>query len=146
MSKTPSKKSFSELAAIMATLRGPQGCPWDREQTHASLLPYLFSEAEEVKEAVENRDWENLEEELGDILLQVLFHSQIATEAGRFTIDDVIHGIAEKLTRRHPHVFGSKKLSTPEEVYLQWEQIKKQEKKDKASKKKKSPSARKPHR
>lgn len=123
---------FPELVRIMVRLRGPQGCPWDRHQTHESLLQYLFSEANEVKEAVEKQDWENLEEELGDVLLQVVFHSQLASERGLFTIDDVIAGINRKLKRRHPHVFGGRKLNTPEEVYTQWEAIKRQEKKKKA--------------
>lgn len=119
---------FLELVSIMDRLRGPKGCPWDKHQTHESLLPHLFSEAKEVQEAVKKQDWENLEEELGDILLQVVFHSQVAREDGRFTIADVIRGISKKLKRRHPHVFGRKKVSTSEEVVRQWDEIKKREK------------------
>lgn len=122
------EKLFTELVAIMSRLRGPEGCPWDKHQTHGSLMKYLFSEANEVKQAVKKSDWKNLEEELGDVLLQVVFHAQLAREKGRFTIDDVIRGINEKLRRRHPHVFGGKKLSTPGQVYKQWEEIKRQEK------------------
>ena len=112
----------------MRRLHGPKGCPWDRKQTHRSLLPYLFEEAKEVKQAVRKKDWVNLEEELGDVLLQVIFHSQIAEESGRFDINDVINVITKKLVRRHPHVFKGKKLNTPEEVVKQWKEIKKKEK------------------
>lgn len=137
----PSKSSaklFAELVAIMAQLRGPNGCPWDKHQTHASLLQYLFSEADEVRQAVKKRDWENLEEELGDVLLQVVFHAQVAEEKGLFTISDVVAGINRKLIRRHPHVFGGMKLATPEEVIRTWKEIKRQEKKEKRLQKKAS--------
>jgi tetrapyrrole methylase family protein/MazG family protein len=126
---------FLELVEIMEILRGPDGCPWDKHQNHKSLIKYLFSEAKEVKSAIKKKDWKNLEEELGDILLQVVFHSQIAKENRLFDINKVIKGLNNKLKRRHPHVFGTKKLSTPEEVYLQWEKIKKLEKKSKLFKK-----------
>lgn len=132
-SSTKAEHLFGELIAIMAKLRSPDGCPWDKHQTHTSLLPYLFSEAEEVRQAVKKRDWKNLEEELGDMLLQIVFHSQVASESGRFDIAGVVEGINRKLIRRHPHVFGGKKLSTPEEVRDLWETIKKQEKKEKAA-------------
>src|SRR5690349_2199076 len=101
-------KSFSQLAKVMAKLRSQKGCPWDRKQTHESLLKYLDEEAKEVKQSIRKKDWDNLEEELGDVLLQVLFHAQIAKEAGRFTIEDVVRGLSRKLTLRHPHVFGYK--------------------------------------
>lgn len=123
---------FGELAAIMARLRGPEGCPWDKRQDHRSLLPYLFSEANEFKLAVRKHDWANMEEELGDILLQVVFHSRLAEEEGAFSLADVVSGINRKLIRRHPHVFGGKKLSTANEVRRQWEEIKRQEKKNAA--------------
>lgn len=108
----------------MATLRAPGGCNWDRRQTHKSLLPYLIEETYEVVEAIENEDSEHLCEELGDLLIQVVFHAQIAEEAGEFTIDDSIENINEKLIRRHPHVFGDKKDLDPQQVRDQWEKIK----------------------
>ena len=122
---------FDELISVMATLRGKDGCPWDKHQDHSSLLPYLFSEADEVKQAVKKKDWDNLKEELGDILLQVVFHSQIAKENGLFDINGVINTLVRKLKRRHPHVFGGKKLTHPHEVVAQWEKIKKREKRNK---------------
>lgn len=122
------ERLFGDLVAIMAKLRGPGGCPWDKHQTHGSLLKYLFEEAGEVKQAVRKKDWRNLEEELGDVLLQVVFHSQLACEDGRFDIRGVVKSINEKLRRRHPHVFGGNKLRTPGQVYKQWKEIKKQEK------------------
>ena len=130
------ERLFSKLLSIMATLRGKNGCPWDKHQDHKSLIPYMFSEANEVKQAIRKQDWENLKEELGDLLLQIVFHSQIAKEKGIFDISDVIHGINSKLRRRHPHVFGGKKLRTPEEVYVQWEEIKRREKLNKFPSKK----------
>lgn len=126
-----SGRLFTQLVRIMARLRGPDGCAWDKHQDNTSLLPYLFSEAHEVKRAVKKKDWKNLEEELGDVLLQVIFHSRIAEEDNRFTIADVIRGINAKLKRRHPHVFCSRKNLTPDEVHRQWEEIKRQEKKNK---------------
>jgi tetrapyrrole methylase family protein / MazG family protein len=120
---------FNELVKIMARLRGPDGCPWDKHQDHSSLIKYLFSEANEVKLAVKKKDWKNLEEELGDVLLQVVFHSQIAKEKGLFDINGVIRSINEKLIRRHPHVFSNKnKCLSPKDVVKQWKEIKKQEK------------------
>ena len=103
---------FSKLIDLMAALRAPNGCPWDRKQTHESLKPYLLEEAYEVLETIDHRDTAKLKEELGDVLLQVIFHSQIATEAGTFTVDDVIDHLAAKLVRRHPHVFGGDRKST----------------------------------
>jgi tetrapyrrole methylase family protein / MazG family protein len=122
--KQTHKQLFDELIGIMSRLRGPEGCPWDKHQDHKTLLKYLFSEAREVKEAVKNNDLENLKEELGDILLQVVFHSQIAKENGAFDISDVIDGINKKLIRRHPHVFGDEKLKTPKDVLRRWKEIK----------------------
>ncbi|OGS13371.1 MAG: nucleotide pyrophosphohydrolase [Elusimicrobia bacterium RIFOXYA2_FULL_58_8] len=112
----------------MGILLGPGGCPWDRRQTHATLLRYLREEAGEVSRAVRRRDWDNLKEELGDVLLQVVFHAALARRAGRFTLGDVIQTINSKMVRRHPHVFGGKKLGTPAEVLRQWKRIKLAEK------------------
>ena len=134
MKKNKTASLFTELVSIMSRLRGPGGCPWDKHQTHKSLLYYLFSEADEVKKAVRKKDWENLKEELGDVLLQVVFHSRIAEESGLFDISGVIESINKKLIRRHPHVFGGKKLKTPGEVYRQWTEIKKKEKLQKLQK------------
>ena len=127
----PTQTGFDRLVQIMAALRAPDGCPWDRKQTHDSLKPYLLEETYEVLETIDQQDMVKLREELGDLLLQILFHAQIATEQGRFTIEDVMGLLADKLIRRHPHVFnksasGQDSLS-PEEVYGKWEQIKRQE-------------------
>jgi MazG family protein len=118
---------FEELLAIMTRLRGPDGCPWDRAQTPASLKPHLIEEAYEVLEAIEAGAPESLEEELGDVLLQVVFHAQIATERGDFTIADLLGRLNSKLIGRHPHVFGSASAGTADEVLAQWEIIKSQE-------------------
>jgi len=112
----------------MATLRGPNGCPWDKQQDFNSLKPMLVEEVYEVLEAVENNDFEGLSEELGDVLLHVLFNAQLAREAGQFDIDSVIDQISSKLVRRHPHVFAGESAATPEEVIKNWEAIKAQEK------------------
>ena len=119
---------FAGLVEILARLRAADGCPWDREQTHESLLKHLLEESVEVVEAVRAKDDANLAEELGDVLLQVIFHAQIASEAGRFTIDDVVRSISEKMVRRHPHVFGDAVAETSEAVHAQWEVIKAAEK------------------
>ena len=118
---------FGELVQIMARLRGENGCPWDREQTHASIKPYLLEETYEVLESIDENDPAKLEEELGDLALQIVFHAQMADEAGLFTIADVLRGINEKLRRRHPHIFGDVKADTAQEVLFNWEQIKKVE-------------------
>ena len=118
---------FGELVQIMARLRGENGCPWDREQTHASIKPYLLEETYEVLESIDENDPVKLEEELGDLALQVVFHAQMADEADLFTIADVLRGINEKLRRRHPHIFGDVKADTAQEVLFNWEQIKKLE-------------------
>ncbi|MCB2200764.1 nucleoside triphosphate pyrophosphohydrolase [bacterium] len=112
------------LREVMRLLREPGGCPWDRAQTHESLRPYLLEEAYEALEAVDQGDLDGLREELGDILLQIVFHSRIAEEENRWELADVIRGIREKMIRRHPHVFGDMALETPDEVRDEWEKIK----------------------
>ncbi len=127
-----SARRFAALLNIMDRLLGPNGCPWDRKQTHSTLVKYLREEAGEVALAVRKKDWKNLEEELGDVLLQVVFHAALAEKAGRFNINGVLDGINSKLKRRHPHVFGNgKRLHSPRAVLLQWDEIKKAEKKKK---------------
>ncbi len=122
-------EGVSRLIRVMERLRSPDGCPWDRKQTHKSLERYILEEAYEVVDAIHSGDHAHLKEELGDLLLQVVFQAQIASEEGRFTIDDVADGIADKLIRRHPHVFGEKEgITTPEEVEVAWEEIKRAEK------------------
>ena len=125
---TTRKYDFNDLIEIIAQLRGPGGCPWDIEQTHESLKKCLQEEAGEVMEAIDNKDDANLCEELGDLLLQVVMHAQIASETGRFTMDDVIQGVSAKMVRRHPHVFGDAKASNSEESLNLWAEIKRQEK------------------
>lgn len=127
--KSSEKSSMQELVEIMARLRGPNGCPWDREQSHLSLRPNLVEETYEVLEAIDNQDMPLLQEELGDLLLQIVFHAQLASEAGFFDIDEVIKGINAKLIRRHPHIFGETKVDGVAGVLEKWEQIKQQEKK-----------------
>lgn len=126
--------TFSDLTNIIAELRSDHGCPWDREQTFVSLKKCLADETEEVFQAIDNQDMENLCEELGDVLLQVILNSQIAREQGLFTIDDVIDGLCRKMIRRHPHVFGDAKAKTPEEGRALWNEIKRQEKAQRAAK------------
>src|SRR5262249_54122573 len=109
-------KRFERAVSIMERLRAPGGCPWDREQTFDSIKPYTLEETYEVLEAIDNRDWVELRGELGDLLLQVLFYSQMAKEQGLFSLDDVLEGLAEKLVNRHPHVFGEGKAETSAEV------------------------------
>jgi len=120
---------FERAVAIMARLRAPGGCPWDREQNFDSIKPYTLEETYEVLEAIDKRDWEELPGELGDLLLQVLFYAQMAKEDGTFSIDQVLDRLSEKLVRRHPHVFGDVKAETTGEVLRNWEAIKAQEKK-----------------
>lgn len=121
--------SFAALENIIARLRAPDGCPWDRKQTHASIKPYLIEEAYEVLQALDEESSGKLCEELGDLLLQILLHAQIASEAREFEMKDVIHGIATKLIRRHPHVFGESDVNDAEEVALEWEVLKQDERK-----------------
>ena len=125
-----SASSFAELVAIMARLRAPDGCPWDREQTHASLQPYLLEEAYEALEAIDDEDDGELCKELGDVLLQIVFHAQIAAEENRFTIEDVGRAIVDKLIRRHPHVFGDAEVDGSGQVVRNWEQIKREERQE----------------
>jgi len=124
-------EKFEKLVKIMATLRGPNGCPWDKQQDFNSLKPMLVEETYEVLEAIDNQDFDGLAEELGDLLLHVVFHSHLGKETGAFDINTVIDKISEKLVRRHPHVFGDESASTPEEVIRNWEAIKAQEKAEK---------------
>ena len=119
---------LQRLVELMATLRGPDGCPWDRKQTPESLKPFLVEECYEVVDAIEEGVPAKVRDELGDLLFQIIFHARIAEEAGQFTINDVITAIHEKMTRRHPHVFGDDKLSTDKEVLSNWEEIKRKEK------------------
>ncbi len=122
---------FDELIQIMSRLRGEEGCPWDKQQTHESLKPYLIEESHEVLEAIDLKDPRHLTEELGDLLLQVVFHAQIAKEKGDFSSDDVLKGLVEKLKNRHPHVFGGASAETAEEVLRDWEKNKMKEKEGK---------------
>ena len=121
---------FDSLESIVARLRAPDGCPWDREQSHASIKPYLIEEAYEVLQALDDENSDKLCEELGDLLLQIMLHAQMAREAGEFDIGDVIRGISTKLINRHPHVFGESKADNAEEVALEWEVMKQDERKE----------------
>ena len=123
--------AFTRLVDIMARLRGPGGCPWDREQTPESLRPYLLEEVYEVLEALDRGDASATRDELGDLLLQIVFQSQLAAEAGRFTVADVATAIAEKLVRRHPHVFGDVQVRDADEVVRNWRRIKAEERRAK---------------
>jgi MazG family protein len=120
-------ESFTRLVEIISTLRAPGGCPWDREQTHESLKPMMLEEAYEVVEAIDEGDDDELKGELGDLLLQVVFHSQIAAEENRFDVDDVVDRVTSKMINRHPHVFGEEKAETSTEVLRNWEAIKEAE-------------------
>ena len=120
---------FERAVQIMARLRAPDGCPWDREQTFDTIKPYTLEETYEVLEAIDNRDWHELTGELGDLLLQILFYSQMAGEEGHFAIDDVLDRLSNKLVDRHPHVFGNVKADTAAEVLRNWEALKAEEKK-----------------
>ncbi|SHH20655.1 nucleoside triphosphate pyrophosphohydrolase [Thermosipho atlanticus] len=117
-------EKFEKLLKIMEILRGPNGCDWDKSQTHETLIPYLIEESYEFIDEIRNKNYDNMKEELGDILLQIVFHSQIAKENNKFTIDDVLDILIEKLIRRHPHVFGNAKGYS----YARWEEIKAKEK------------------
>src|SRR4029077_8029752 len=123
----PTGEKFERAVNIMARLRAPGGCPWDREQTFDSIKPYTLEETYEVFEAIENRDWQELPGGLGDLLLQVLFYAEMAREAGYFSIDDVVDRLSDKLVKRHPHVFGDTKADSSHEVVRNWEALKKAE-------------------
>jgi MazG family protein len=124
----PARRSFDDLVAIMDRLRDPGGCPWDREQTFATLRGYLVEECYEAVDALDRDDRAGLQEELGDLLLQVVFLARLAREEGAFDAGDVVEGIASKLVRRHPHVFGDERADSSDEVLKRWEEIKKEEK------------------
>ncbi len=119
--------NFEELCSIIARLRAPDGCPWDREQTHASLKKHMIEEAYEAAEAIDSGSGTKMADELGDVLLQVVLHAQIGAEAGEFTIDDVTDAVCRKMIERHPHVFGDKSADTSEKVIDRWEEIKRQQ-------------------
>lgn len=121
------------MVEIVAKLRSPEGCPWDRKQDRESLKPYLVEEFYEVIDAIEDNDVDGIREELGDLLFQIVLHSQLSKEEGRFNINDVVEGIATKMVRRHPHVFGGEKLKTAEDVTEWWDEHKKKEGKNKKS-------------
>ncbi len=124
----PASTKFLELKEVFKILHGPRGCLWDKEQTHESLLKYLKEESDEFIHAVRKKDYSHMKEELGDILIQVMFHSQIASKQNRFDVEDVIDYLIKKLKRRHPHVFGKVKVSSSKEVIRNWNRIKKMEK------------------
>ena len=126
--ETDKKYTYEDFLDIIAQLRAPGGCPWDQKQTHESLRDCLLEESQEVLDAIDNKDDDNLCEELGDVLLQVVMHAQIAAEEGRFTMDDVVQCVSEKMIRRHPHVFGGIKVDSVEEGLDLWNAIKAQEK------------------
>jgi tetrapyrrole methylase family protein / MazG family protein len=128
MQANAEQNKFDRLMEIMRKLRAPGGCPWDAEQTHESLKRYLLEEAYEVIEAIDTNDTALLKEELGDLMLQPVFHAAIAEESGAFTMDEVLDAISEKLIRRHPHVFGEEIIESSEAQIANWEKIKKQEK------------------
>lgn len=127
MSATNGESTFAQLVSVMARLRGSDGCPWDREQDHVTLKPYLLEETYEVLDAIDAGDDADLCGELGDVLLQVVFHAQVASETDRFTVDDVCRAIVDKLIRRHPHVFAELHVDDAGEVLRNWEQIKLEE-------------------
>src|SRR6202034_3294443 len=129
ISMSTTGERFERAVAIMERLRAPGGCPWDREQTFDSITPYTLEETYEVLEAIDNRDWPELTGELGDLLLQVLFYSQMAREEGHFSVDDVLERLSTKLVDRHPHVFGEVKADTSADVLRNWETLKAEEKK-----------------
>ncbi len=133
MKKTPEKaqKLLKDMLEILETLRGEAGCPWDRKQTHQSLKSHLIEESYEVMEALDEKNPTHLKEELGDLLLQIFFHAQIASEKNEFDFADILEVLSEKMKRRHPHVFQNEKIEKVEEVSLRWEEIKAQEKRDK---------------
>ena len=126
-------ENLEKLIETVRILRSPEGCQWDREQTHKSLKPNMLEEAYEAVDAIDSGDMSNLKEELGDVLLQVVLHSQIADDEGEFNIDDVSKELNEKLIHRHPHVFGNQKVNSTDEILNNWDKLKKEEKKDRKS-------------
>jgi tetrapyrrole methylase family protein / MazG family protein len=139
MNKPPAeRRAFGALVEIVKTLRGPTGCPWDKEQTHKTLTRFAIEEAHELAEAIDHGDTPHVIEELGDLLLQVVLHAEIARQEGSFTLEDVIEGISDKMVRRHPHVFGDVNLESSEAVLTQWSEIKAKEKAPSKKKKKNS--------
>lgn len=126
-------KNLEELIEVIRILRSPEGCPWDREQTHTTLRPNMLEEAYEAVDAIDEKDSNHLREELGDVLLQVLLHSQIADENNEFNIEDVAKELKDKLIHRHPHVFGDVKVSGANDVVVNWDKLKQEEKKDRKS-------------
>jgi MazG family protein len=133
MAMSTTGERFERTVALMERLRAPGGCPWDREQTFDSIKPYTLEETYEVLEAIDNRDWNELAGELGDLLLQVLFYSEMAKEQGSFSIDDVLDRLSNKLVNRHPHVFGDVKADTSADVKRNWEALKVEERKKRES-------------
>ncbi len=126
-------KNLEELIGVIRTLRSPGGCQWDREQTHNSLRPNMLEEAYEAVDAIDDNDMSHLKEELGDVLLQVILHSQIASEEGEFNLEDVAKGIKDKLIHRHPHVFGNVKVNSTDDILANWDKLKAEEKKHRKS-------------
>ncbi|HJM83373.1 MAG TPA: nucleoside triphosphate pyrophosphohydrolase [Nitrospinota bacterium] len=124
-------KSFDRLVSIMGMLRGKEGCPWDRVQTHKTLKPYLIEEVYEVLETIDSNNSQEMCNELGDLMLQIVFHAQLATEKNKFNIDEVCERVCEKLIHRHPHVFANTRADTPEKVLANWEKVKRLEKTNK---------------
>ncbi len=128
------KNNIDQLLSIMAQLRDEElGCVWDKKQTFESIIPYTIEETYEVVEAINKQDWNNLQEELGDLLYQIVFYAQMAKEAQLFDFNDVVDVLNEKLVRRHPHVFGDSKLNSEEEINAEWDKIKQQERKNKSN-------------
>ncbi len=127
MENETKKRDFYDFCAIIEMLRAPDGCPWDRKQTHASLKKYMIEEAYEAAEALESGDGTKMADELGDVLLQVVLNAQIGKESGEFTIDDVTEAVCKKMVARHPHIFGGVKADTSAEVLNNWEEIKRRE-------------------
>ena len=130
----PQRTKFTELKKVFEILHGPKGCLWDKKQTHKTLIPYLKEEVREFIATVKSNEYHHMKEELGDVLLQVMSHAQIAKKNGRFDIEGVIDGLIKKLKRRHPHVFGSLKVKSVREIKNNWNKIKRLEKKNKMSK------------
>lgn len=124
------KYTLNDLVDVVSRLRGENGCPWDRKQTHETLIPCMEEECAEAVDAIRKQDMENLQEELGDVLLQVVMHAQIGAEEGNFEIGDVIDGVCRKMIRRHPHVFGNAVFSSEEEQKKYWNEIKEMEKRE----------------